>query len=118
CGTGGDGRAYGTGGGWGGKRACARGKGARVWTERDGFLFECADCGHQTSLTSGTVLEKTHKPLKVWFRAVFEISTRRTGISAMDLQRILGFGSYRTAGSWLHKLRAALRRRERDALSP
>jgi Zn ribbon nucleic-acid-binding protein len=48
---------------WGGTPACARCKSTRVWTERDGFLFECADCGHQTSLTSGTVLEKTRKPL-------------------------------------------------------
>src|SRR5215471_12121556 len=55
---------------------------------------------------------------KVWFRAVFEISTRRTGISAKDLQRILGFGSYKTAWSWLHKLRAALVRPQREALGP
>ena len=48
---------------------------------------------HQTSLTSGMLLEKTRKPLKRWFRAVFEISTRRTGISAKDLQRSMGFGS-------------------------
>jgi hypothetical protein len=56
-----------------------------VWTIRDGTTFECADCDHQTSLTSGTELEKTRKPLKMWFRAVVEISTRRTGISAKDL---------------------------------
>jgi hypothetical protein len=37
------------------------------------------------------------------YRAIFEISTRRTGISAKDLQRIMGFGSYKTAWSWLHK---------------
>jgi Zn ribbon nucleic-acid-binding protein len=103
---------------WGGEPACARCNSTRVWTERGGFLFECADCGYQTSLTSGTLLEKTHKPLKVWFRAVFEISTRRTGISAKDLQRILGFGSYRTAWLWLHKLRAALVRPEREPLGP
>jgi hypothetical protein len=54
--------------------------------------------GHQTSLTSGTLLEKTRKPLMVWFRAMFEISTRRTRISAKDLQRIMGLGS-RRAGS-------------------
>ena len=40
---------------------------------------------------------KTRKPFKMWFRAVFEISTRRTGISAKDLQRIMGFGSHETA---------------------
>ena len=103
---------------WGGKPACVRCNSTHVWTIRDGTTFECAGCGHQTSLTSGTPLEKTRKPLKVWFRAVFEISTRRTGISAKDLQRILGFGSYKTAWTWLHKLRAALVRPDREPLGP
>ena len=111
-------RAYWIEARWGGKPACARCASTRVWSERDGFLFECADCGHQTSLTSGTLLEKTRKPLKMWFRAVFEISTRRTGISAKDLQRIMGFGSYKTAWTWLHKLRAAMVRPDREPLGP
>jgi transposase-like protein/Zn ribbon nucleic-acid-binding protein len=111
-------RAYWIEARWGGKPACARCSSTRVWSERDGFLFECADCGHQTSLTSGTLLEKTRKPFKMWFRAVFEISTRRTGISAKDLQRIMGFGSYKTAWSWLHKLRAAMVRHDREPLGP
>ena len=111
-------RAYWIKARWGGEPACARCRSTRVWWEREGTLFECADCGHQTSLTSGTLLEKTRKPLKVWFRAVFEISTRRTGISAKDLQRIMGFGSYQTAWTWLHKLRAALVRPEREPLGP
>ena len=111
-------RAYWIEARWGGKPACAKCNSTRVWTERDGFLFECADCGHQTSLTSGTLLEKTRKPFKVWFRAVFEISTRRTGISAKDLQRILGFGSYKTAWTWLHKLRTALLCEKREPLGP
>lgn len=93
---------------WGGSPACARCGATRVWTIRGGTAFECAACGHQTSLTAGTLLEKTHKPLKQWFRAVFEITTRRTGISAKDLQRLMGFGSYKTAWAWLHKLRAAM----------
>src|SRR3989454_7835645 len=103
---------------WGGTPSCARCNSTRVWTIREGTTFECADCGHQTSLTSGTLLEKTHKPLKVWFRAIFEISTRRTGISAKDLQRIMGFGSYKTAWSWLHKLRAAMVRSNSEPLGP
>ena len=72
---------------------------------------------HQTSLTSGTLLQGTRKPFKTWFRAVFEISTRRNGISAKDLQRIMGFGSYETAWTWLHKLRVALVRPGREPLS-
>lgn len=111
-------RAYWIEARWGGEPACARCHSTRVWTIRGGTTFECADCGHQTSLTSGTLLEKTRKPFKMWFRAVFEISTRRTGISAKDLQRIMGFGSYKTAWSWLHKLRAAMVRADRGPLGP
>lgn len=91
-------RAYWIEARWGGgEPACARCASTRVCTERYGFLFECADCGHQTSLTSGTLLEKTRNPFKTWFRAAFEISMRRTGISGKDLQRILGFGPEKTA---------------------
>jgi len=111
-------RAYWIKARWGGKPACAKCRSQRVWSTRGGRLFECADCGHQTSLTSGTLLEKTRKPLKVWFRAVFEISTRRTGISAKDLQRIMGFGSYETAWTWLHKLRSAMVRSDSEPLGP
>ena len=111
-------RAYWIKARWGGEPACAKCQSKRVWSERQGRRFECAGRGHQTSLTSGTVLEKTRKPLKVWFRAVFEISTRRTGISAKDLQRIMGFGSYETAWTWLHKLRAAMVRSGSEPLGP
>ena len=111
-------RAYWIQARWGGTPACACCNSTRVWTIREGTTFECAECGHQTSLTAGTVLEKTRKPLKMWFRAVFEISTRRIGISAKDLQRIMGFGSYKTAWSWLHKLRACLVREDREPLGP
>ena len=110
-------RAYWIEARWGGEPACSECESARVWSERKGTLFECIDCGHQTSLTSGTLLQGTRKPYKTWFRAVFEISSRRNGISAKELQRILGFGSYETAWTWLHKLRAALVRPDREPLS-
>ena len=109
-------RAYWIEARWGGSPACAKCSSKRVWPERGGRLFECAECGHQTSLTSGTVLEKTKYPLKVWFRAVFEIASRKNGISAKELQRIMGFGSYKTAWSWLHKIRASLMRPDVEPL--
>ena len=111
-------RAYWIEARWGGTPSCARCHGTRVWEERGGTLFECADCGHQTSLTSGTLLEKTKKPFKVWFRAIFEIGARRNGISAKELQRIMGFGSYKTAWAWLHKLRSAMVRSDSEPLGP
>src|SRR5262249_8386639 len=61
-----------------------------------------------TSLTAGTPFEGTRKPLRLWFRAIWEMVSRKNGVSAKDLQRILGFGSYETAWTWLHKLRAAM----------
>lgn len=111
-------RAYWIKARWGDRPACARCASTRVWTIRKGTTFECAECGHQTSLTSGTVLEKTRKPLKMWFRAIFEISVRRTGISGKDFQRIMGFGSYETAWTWLHKLRSAMVRSKSEPLGP
>jgi len=111
-------RAYWIEARWGGEPACARCNSKHMWTIRQGTTFECADCGHQTSLTSGTVLEKTRKPLKMWFRAIFEMTTRRTGISAKDLQRLMGFGSYETAWTWTHKLRAAMVRSDSEPMGP
>lgn len=111
-------RAYWIEARWGGTPRCSCCNSSRVWEERGGTLFECADCGHQTSLTSGTLLEKTKKPFKVWFRAIFEISARKNGISAKELQRIMGFGSYKTAWAWLHKLRAAMVRSDSEPLGP
>ena len=115
--TGEDCRAYWIEARWGGEPTCAACGSKRVWWERGGTLFECAECDHQTSLTAGTVLEKTRKPLKMWFRAIFEISSRKNGISAKDLQRILGLGSYETAWTWLHKIRSALVRPGREPLA-
>jgi len=116
--TEGDCRAYWMTARWGGEPACQRCQSKRMGRPmRNGTLFACADCGHQTSLTSGTLLEGTRKPLKAWFRAVFEVATHRNGISAKDLQRIMGFGSYETAWTWLHKLRTALVRPEREPLA-
>lgn len=92
---------------WNGHVVCDRCGHERVWTLKGGSLFECAKCHHKTSLTSGTLLARTRKPLKLWFRAMWEICVHQNGISAKDLQRIMGFGSYKTAWSWLHKLRRA-----------
>jgi hypothetical protein len=111
-------RAYWNKARWGGKLACAKCQSKRVWTIRDGTPFAGADYHHQTSLTSRTVLEKTGMALKMWFRAIFEVSARRTGISAKDLQRIIGFGSSETARTWLHKLRSVMVRSDSEPFGP
>lgn len=89
---------------WGGHPRCGKCDHDRVW-ELAGGRFQCRRCGHQTSVTAGTVLHRTRKPLRMWFRAIWEMGVRKNGISAKELQRILGFGSYETAWTWMHKLR-------------
>ena len=79
-------------------------------------LLECSQCGHQTSVTAGTIFQDTHKPLSLWFRAIWWVTVQKNGASALGLQRILGLGSYQTAWTWLHKLRRAMVRPGRDRL--
>ena len=79
-------------------------------------LFECVDCSYQASVTAGTILQGTHKPLRMWFRAIWWVTSQKTGVSALGLQRGLGLGSYPTAWTWLHKLRRAMVRPGRDRL--
>src|SRR3989442_10458775 len=53
----------------------------------------------------------------MWFRAMWYVTSQKNGASALGLQRILGFASYETAWAWLHKLRRAMVRPDRDRLS-
>ncbi len=49
--------------------------------------FQCNRCHHQTSLTAGTVFERTRTPLRVWFLAIYLITQRKQGISTLQLSR-------------------------------
>jgi transposase-like protein len=80
-------------------------------------LLECGKCGHQTSVTAGTIFQDTRKPLTDWFRAMYWVTTQKNGASALGLQRVLELQSYKTAWTWLHKLRRAMVRPERDQLT-
>ena len=79
-------------------------------------LFECSACGRQTSVTAGTIFQDTHKPLRLWFEVMWTVVSQRNGASAANLKDALGFGSYRTACTWLHKLRRTMIRPGRDQL--
>ena len=77
----------------------------------------CAKCRYQASVTAGTIFQDTRKPLALWFRAIWWVTTQKNGASAIGVQRILGLGSYSTAWTWLHKLRRAMVRPGRDRLT-
>lgn len=95
---------------------CPRCEGALFWPVR-AVLMQCQACGHQTSVTAGTIFQDTRKPLADWFRAMYWVASQKNGASALGLQRVLGLGSYKTAWTWLHKLRRAMVRPGRDRLS-
>lgn len=76
----------------------------------------CRKCGRQHSMTAGTIFHRSHLSLRTWFRAMWWVTNQKTGVSALGLQRLLGFGSYETAWTLLQKLRRAMVRPGRDRL--
>jgi hypothetical protein len=90
--------------------------GRDAWRTGKG-LWMCQDCGRKTSLTAGTIFHRTRTPLSSWFAAIWFVTSQKNGISAQGLQRVLGFGSYETAWAWMHKLRRAMVRPDRDQLA-
>lgn len=78
-------------------------------------LFQCSQCRRQTSLTSGTVMHKTHLPMTVWFWAIYLISRDKRGISATLLATELSL-SYETAWYLLHRIRKAMSQRDKEYL--
>lgn len=69
---------------------------------------KCAPDGYRFSVIAGTVFENTNKPLRQWFKVVHLMTTSKKGISSLQIQRQMGFGSYETALNMTHKIRAAM----------
>lgn len=95
---------------------CPRCGGGDSWRTGNG-LWMCAGCGVKTSATAGTIFHRSHTSLSTWFAAIWFVTAQKTGVSAAGLQNILGFGSYETAWAWMHKLRRAMVRPDREQLS-
>jgi transposase-like protein/ribosomal protein L37AE/L43A len=70
-------------------------------------VYECDRCGHQVSPLAGTIFHKTTTPLTIWFDAIHEMSTTRTGFSAKSLQRRTGV-TYKTAWRMFKQIRTLL----------
>lgn len=100
---------------WPGGFVCPRCANQSTWS-KGATLLECTACGYQASVTAGTIFERTRTPLPIWFRAIWWVVTQKSGASALGLQRVLGIGSYETAWTWLHKIRRAMVRPDRDRI--
>jgi len=88
-----------------------------AYSHKKRLIEECTACGKQHSILAGTIFEQTKTGLATWFLAIYLVTSSKGGISAMELKRQMGFGSYQTAWSWLHKIRKAMVRPERPPLS-
>ena len=86
------------------------------WRLGDG-RFRCGACRANSSVTAGTIFDRTRTPLTVWFWATWLFATQKDGVSALSLQRALDIGSYQTAWAMLHRLRSVLVRPGRERLS-
>jgi transposase-like protein len=87
---------------------CSRCNGAKHTTMSTRSQYDCLACGYQFSVTSGTIFHDTHLPLRKWFMAIYLIVESKKGISANQVKRILGLGSYKTAWYLCHRIRAAM----------
>jgi transposase-like protein len=76
------------------------------------FHWECPACrqggAYRFSLLVGTIFENTNVPLRTWFKVIYLMLTSKKGISALQVQRMMGFGSYGTAHYMCHRVRAGL----------
>jgi transposase-like protein len=86
------------------RAACGSTKISRLAERR---LFECVDCGYQFSTRVGTIFEDSKLPLWKWFVAVFMMAESKKGVSAKQIERMLGI-SYKTAWYLCHRIRAAM----------
>jgi IS1 family transposase len=77
------------------------------------WSWQCYECdpngeSYRFSHLVGTIFENTNKPLRDWFRVIHLMLTSKKGISALQIYRMMGFGSYRTAWYMCYRVRAAL----------
>lgn len=77
------------------------------WRLRPG-LWSCQLCSRRVSVTAGTVFDRTRTPLTVWFTAAWMMTASKQGVSAAELRRQVGFGSYQTAWAMLHHYRSVM----------
>jgi IS1 family transposase/transposase-like protein len=83
------------------------------------FKWECPDCsksGYRFSNITGTIFENTNVDLRQWYRVIHLMLTSKKGMSARQIRRYMGFGSYKTAWYMCHRIRAALVEKDMDKL--
>jgi transposase-like protein len=96
---------------------CPRCQADSYWFRAQRKILVCQHCRKEISPMAGTLMHRSHIPIQEWFWATYLVSTLTPGISALQLQRQLGLGSYRTAWFLLNRLRRGMVNDSRTKLS-
>ena len=96
---------------------CPKCSSKSAWLNSKRYVFECRQCGRQTSPLAGTLMHRSHVPIQEWFWAAYLVATHTPGISAVQLQRQLGLSSDTPAWHMLHRLRNGMVNEHRSYLS-
>ncbi len=83
------------------------------------FHWQCHKCapqGYRFSVLAGTIFENTNLPLRMWFRIIHMMLTSKKGVSALQVHRTLGTGSYKTAWYACHRIRGGLANKDFNKL--
>lgn len=92
---------------------CPRCGNTKVWQPKaKPFHWICKGCnknGYRFSVITGTIFENTKYPLVEWFKVAFLMYHSKKGMSAHQIHRMLGTGSYETAWYMCHRIRVAMR---------
>jgi transposase-like protein len=101
---------------------CPRCGNAKVYALASGLHWQCTNCapggstGYRFSHIAGTIFENTNKPLRDWYRVTHMMLVSKKGMSALQIMRTMGFGSYKTAWYMCHRIRVALVENDMDKL--
>lgn len=85
--------------------------GAQHGYELSNGRLQCGQCRYQASVTAGTVMHRSHLPLKKWFLAFYLVSQDKRGISAVQLSKQLDV-TYKAAWYVLSRIRSAMGQRD------
>lgn len=72
-------------------------------------MFLCNDCRQKFTVRTGTVFERSHIPLHKWLLAIHLMAASKKDMSALQLQRMLGLGSYKTAWFMCMRIREGMK---------
>uniref|UniRef100_UPI0040472D0F IS1595 family transposase n=2 Tax=Algoriphagus sp. TaxID=1872435 RepID=UPI0040472D0F len=91
---------------------CKKCTGSRHYWLENKHSFQCASCGFRTSIRSGTVMENSNLPIRIWMMTITFITATKKGFSAIELQKQLGMKRYEPVFRMYHKLRAVMGQRD------